>query len=123
MFDYFRGNENEQYLTLGIPMMLFRDDRLNGLSGSAKILYSLLLDKTSTSVENGWLDERNRVYVIYTIEEIANDLHCSPQKAVKSMKELREVGLVESVRRGLGQPNLIYVMNFALNKFRNEDTL
>jgi len=29
------------------------------------------------------------------------------------MKELKEVGLVTTVRQGLTKPNLIYVMNFA----------
>jgi len=41
------------------------------------------------------------------------DLNCWKEKASKLMKELRDIGLVKSVRRGLGKPNLTYVMNFA----------
>ena len=34
------------------------------------------------------------------------------KKAVNLMKDLTEAGLVESVRRGLGKPNIIYVKDF-----------
>jgi len=53
------------------------------------------------------------VYIIYTQASIMEDLNCGTEKATRLMKELKEIGLVETVRRGLGKPNLIYVMNFA----------
>ena len=113
MFDYFYNQENEQYLFLQIPKMLIKDPRFKNLSGDAKILYSLLLDRTSLSKKNDWTDDEGRVYIIYTLAEMMDDLNCYEQKALKSMKELKEIGLVETVRRGLNKPNLIYVMNFA----------
>jgi|GEM_PF-158848 len=113
MFDYFYNQENEQYLFLQIPKMLIKDPRFKNLSGDAKILYSLLLDRTSLSKKNDWTDDEGRVYIIYTQASIMEDLNCRTEKATRLMKELREIGLVETVRRGLGKPNLIYVMNFA----------
>lgn len=115
MFDYFYARENEQYLFLQMPWMLIKDDQFKSLSDSAKILYSLLVNRTSLSAKNGWVDEQGRVYIIYTQEEIMSDLNCWEKKATKSLKELREIGLIKSVRQGLGKPNIIYVMNFATN--------
>ena len=114
-FNYFYGSENEQYLFLQMPWMLIKDDNFKGLSDSSKILYSLFLNRTSLSAKNGWTDDEGRVYIIYTLKEIEQDLNCAEQKALKSMKELKDIGLVNTIRRGLTQPNIIYVMNFATN--------
>ena len=113
MFDYFYSNENEQYLFLQFPMMLINYENFNLLSNDAKVLYTLLLNRTSLSIKNNWKDEYGRVYIIYTINEITNKLNRSEKKAIKSMKELKDSGLVKTTRRGLNLPNLIYVMNFA----------
>ena len=112
-FDRFHANENEQYLFLPMPLMLIKDDSFKNLSDSAKILYSLLLNRTSLSSKNNWIDENGDVYIIYTLKEIEEDLNCCEQKALKSMKELKDIGLIESIRQGLNKPNIIYVMNFA----------
>ena len=112
-FDYFYTNENEQYIFLQLPMMLIKDERFKGLSDSAKILYSLLLNRTSLSKKNNWTDENGRIYIIYTLEELMIDLNCYQGKLNKSMTELKECGLIKTVRQGLSKPNLIYVMNFA----------
>ena len=112
-YDYFYEEENEQYLFLQMPMMLIKEPQFKGLSGDAKIAYSLFLNRTSLSRKNGWKDKEGRVYIIYTIEEIKKDLNCQQEKAIKLIKELREHNLVKTVQQGLGKPNLIYVMNFA----------
>lgn len=111
-FNYFYANENEQYLFLQMPMMLIKDDRFKKLSGDDKILYSLLLNRTALSAKNGWLDDEGRVYIIYTIDEIMNDLNCYQEKANKSMKALKEIGLIKTIRQGLTKPNLIYLLNW-----------
>ena len=35
----------------------------------------ILLDRMSLSIKNKWLDEENKVYIIYTIEEIMEVLN------------------------------------------------
>ena len=113
MYDYFYMHESEQYQFLQMPWLLIKDEQFKTISSDAKILYSLLLNRTSLSKKNGWLDELGRVYLIYTVDEIKDDLNCGRDKAMKSMQELTKKGLVETVRRGLGKPNLVYVKNFA----------
>lgn len=100
VFDYFYQNQNKQYIFLQLPHMLIKDDTIGKLSDSPKILYSLLLNMTSISSKNGWKDEQGMVYIIYTIEEMIKDLNCWEQKAVKVIKELKDIGIVKSVRRG-----------------------
>ena len=42
----------------------------------------------SLSIKNRWLDSEDRVYIIFTVEEIAELMNCGTQKAVKLVKEL-----------------------------------
>ena len=118
-FDYFRGMEAEQYSFYRVPKVLFTAECFKSLSCEAKVLYGLMLDRMSLSIKNRWFDEEDRVYIIFTVEEIAELLNCGTQKAVKLMKELdsnQGIGLIEKKRLGLGKPNVIYVKNFMLKE-------
>ena len=44
------------------------------ISQTAKLLYSLLLDRSTLSQKNKWLDDEGRIYIIYPIAEIAEIL-------------------------------------------------
>ena len=118
-FDYFHGMEAEQYSFYRVPKVLFTAECFKSLSCEAKVLYGLMLDRMSLSIKNRWLDEEDRVYIIFTVEEIAELLNCGTQKAVKLMKELdsnQGIGLIEKKRLGLGKPNVIYVKNFLVKE-------
>lgn len=99
--------------------MLIKDENFKGLSSDAKLLYELMLDRMSLSIKNGWFDDDNRAFIIYTIDNIMEDLGCGKDKAVKVVAELDQkkgIGLIEKVRRGLGKPAIIYVKNFIVSK-------
>ena len=85
----------------------------------------ILLDRMSLSVKNGWLDEQNRVFIIFTIEDVKRALCCADNKATKLLRELEKFGLIERKRRGLGKPSLVYVKNFSAESsksiFQNRD--
>ncbi len=124
-FDYYRGMEAEQYSFYRVPKILFTAECFKELSCEAKVLYGLLLDRMSLSMKNHWLDEEERVYIIFTVEEIAELLNCGTQKAVKLLKELdseKGIGLIEKKRLGLGRPNVIYVKNFLVQKNDEENS-
>ena len=115
-FDYYYGIEAEQFSFYRVPRLLIKDERFKGLSSDAKLLYGLMLDRMSLSMKNGWLDDENRAYIIYTVDAIMEDLGCAKATCVKIMKELdseKGIGLIEKKRRGLGKPDIIYVKNFA----------
>ena len=111
--DYFYGDQAEQFSFYRIPKVLFTDERFRGISAEAKVLYGILLDRMSLSRKNGWLDESDRVYIIFTLDEVMEAIGCAVQKAAKLLSELDEKsGLIERKRQGLGKPNVIYVKNF-----------
>lgn len=88
---------------------------MKAISAEAKILYGLMLDRMGLSMRNRWLDEENRVYIKYPMEEIMEDLGCGRNKAVALAAELdtvKGVGLIEKRRKGLGEASWIYVKNF-----------
>ena len=115
-FDYYYGIEAEQFSFYRVPRLLIKDERFKGLSSDAKLLYGLMLDRMALSMKNGWLDDENRAYIIYTVDAIMEDLGCSKPTCIKIMRELdydNGIGLIEKKRRGLGKPDIIYVKNFA----------
>ena len=113
-YEYFYGAQAEQFSFYRIPKALFTEPNFRELSTDAKVLYGILLDRMSLSLKNQWLDAQNKVYIIFTVEEIMDALNCANQKATRLMVELeKQAGLIERKRQGLGRPDLIYVKNFA----------
>ena len=113
-YEYFYGAQAEQFSFYRIPKALFTEPNFRELSTDAKALYGILLERMSLSLKNQWLDAQNKVYIIFTVEEIMDALNCANQKATRLMVELeKQAGLIERKRQGLGKPNLIYVKNFA----------
>ena len=113
-YEYFYGAHAEQFSFYRIPKALFTEPNFRELSTDAKVLYGILLDRMSLSLKNQWLDAQNKVYIIFTVEEIMDALNCANQKATRLMVELeKQAGLIERKRQCLGRPNLIYVKNFA----------
>mgnify|MGYP002602436886 FL=1 len=113
-YEYFYGAQAEQFSFYRIPKALFTEPNFRELSTDAKVLYGILLDRMSLSLKNQWLDAQNKVYIIFTVEEIMDALNCANQKATRLMVELeKQAGLIERKRQGFGRPNLIYVKNFA----------
>lgn len=114
-FDYYYGDESNQFSFYRIPRQLVTGERFKQLSTDAKLLYGLLLDRMGLSAKNGWYDGAGRVYIYYMLEEIQNDLRCAHGKAVKLLAELdkgKGFSLIERVKQGQGRPTKIYVKRF-----------
>ncbi len=79
------------------------------LSTSGKLLYTLLLNRTTLSQRNGWVSDAGFVYVIYTIGELAEDLGCSQRTVQNGLKELEQAGLLIRQRQGCNRANLLYL--------------
>ena len=110
---FFYGTQANQFAFYRIPKTLFADEQFRNLSIESKLLYGILLDRMELSARNNWLDDKGRVYIIFTIEEVMEHLGCANKKAVSLLAELeKKAGLIERKRQGLGKPNLIYVKNF-----------
>ncbi len=113
MNDYLYDVDEAQYSFVRVPKLLLQHEAYQRISSEAKLLYSLLLDRVGLSHKNGWRDKQNRIYIIYPIAEVMEEMNCGKNKAVQLLDELEQkAGLIERKRQGLGKPNLIYVKSF-----------
>ena len=77
------------------------------LSHTAKLLYTLLLDRATLSQKNNWIDAQGHIYVIYPLSNLAKDLGCCVSSVTRSFTELEKANLVERVRYGFSKPSHI----------------
>ena len=111
-FNYYYGSQADQFSFIRIPRVMLTEEAFSEVSLHAKVLYAVLLDRMSLSRKNGWLDDENRVFIIYQIGEIQEDLGFTKRKAMDLLAELEKFGLLEKKRRGHGLPNILYVKSF-----------
>ena len=80
------------------------------ISETTKLVYILLLDRTRLSMKNrDWQDESGRVFVRYTIPDLARDIGKGETTVKKALKQLVRQDLICKESLGAGQPNKIYV--------------
>ena len=77
------------------------------LSHTAKLLYTLLLDRATLSQKNNWIDTQGHIYVIYPLSHLAKDLGCCISSVTRSFSELENAQLVERIRSGFSKPSRI----------------
>lgn len=114
--EYFYQKDVQSLTFYKLPKVLFSDSRLKPLTNEAKILYTIMLDRVSLSIANGWLDDIGRVFIYYTVKESCDMLNKSDRHLSKILAELDDVkglGLIERKKQGLGRPDVIYVKNLA----------
>ena len=90
-----------------LPRFLPQDEALWGISNDAKVLYALLLDRTSISRQNGYVEPDGTIRLYFTLEQAQVKLHRSRQSATRIFRELECSGLIIRQKQGLGRPTLI----------------
>ena len=119
--NYFRNDDANQFSFFRIPRALMADEKYCGLSTDAKLLYGLMLDRMGLSIQNRWLDEQDRAFIYFTLEEAQGVLVCGHNKAVRIMSELEEYSLIERHRQGQGKPAKIYVKTISTENMEQDD--
>ena len=124
---YYHGDEIFDFVYVPIPLALIREAVFEKVSDSAKILYSLLLNRMGLSFKNSWEDKNKRTYIIYTEKEVMDILRIKPTTVRKLFKELSNIngtgiGLIKK-ERVLNKPSRIYVMNFREVQKKLEDLM
>lgn len=102
-----------------LPKFLIHNEEFKKLSSDAKILYSIMRDRHQLSLQNNWIDNDGYVFLIYSRENMMEDLQLSDKTITKAVKDLKKHGLIDEVRQGQGKPNLIYVMTVSLDYQQN----
>ena len=80
-----------------------------GISSTAMVVYAKLLNRANLSISNGRVDEVGRVYVLYRISDLAEEIGRSTSTIKEKINELVEAGLIEKRRADTGRANLIFV--------------
>lgn len=113
--EYITSYSANQYKFLPMPYMLIEHMAYKQLGSGPKILYTLMLNRLALSESNKerFTDEKGRLYIIYTVDQVMKAMNCSKPTAVKYIGELVEFGLIERVRSGQGKAARTYVKDFA----------
>lgn len=111
-FDFYYGEESEQYSFYSVPKMFFTCERFAALSAMSKLLYGFLLDRMSLSRKRNWIDDKNRAYIKYSLNAITKDMGVSKNSVIKYMRELQEFGLIMKYPNE-GMEDIIYVMDYS----------
>ena len=79
------------------------------LNHTAKMVYTLLLDRATLSQKNNWVDERGFVYVVFPISSLSDALQCSTMSIKRALRSLEDADLIERRRGRIAAPNSIFV--------------
>lgn len=79
------------------------------MNHTAKMVYTLLLDRATLSQKNNWVDERGFVYVVFPLSSLSEVLRCSTMSIKRALRSLENAGLIERKRGKLTVPNSIFV--------------
>lgn len=88
-------NSISDYLTVTTPLPQYlpypRFLLDTNLSHTAKLLYTLLLDRATLSQKNNWIDAQDRIYVVYPLSHLSKDLRCSISSVTRSFSGLDDL--------------------------------
>ena len=106
-------NSISDYLTVTTPLPQYlpyaRFLLDTDLSHTAKLLYTLLLDRATLSQKNNWVDERGFIYVIFPLSSLSKALRCSTMSIKRALRSLEDADLIERRRSRITVPNSIFV--------------
>jgi hypothetical protein len=114
--------QNKNHMTvpcLFVPEILFRDVRYRDLTITAKLLYSLLLERLEYAGVNGWVDAEGDFYVLYPKNELQKDLNCGRHRVDQAVQELQESAMV-LVMIDNGRPNRYYLYDITSSEGEKE---
>ena len=105
---------------LQVPKVLFQMEKYKNLSNTAKILYSLFLDRLKFAVQNGWVDHNGNLFVIYPKSEIKKDLNTTRYGVDQAVQELVQVGKLVRIIPNNGKANHFYINGIYENEMDKE---
>ena len=94
------GNLEEKEPYFQVPKSLFRSWREGKINSTAFSIYMLMLDRYKVSKKNKWKDEEGNFYIIYSYEELLENL-CIKNKNIlaDALKELEKLNLLKKRKR------------------------
>ena len=91
------------------------DEDYKDLSLRAKVMYMLIFDRRTLSIQNEWHDKNGDVFVYFTNQQFMVLLNCNEKTVIKAKKELQDFGLIKEERQGVNKPNRLYISGTVKN--------
>ena len=91
------------------------DEEYKDLSIRAKIMYMLIFDRRTLSIQNKWHDKNGDVFIYFTNQQFMELLNCNEKTVIKAKKELQDFGLIKEERQGVNKPNRLYISGTVKN--------
>ena len=108
-FNYLRGQQAEQFAYVNIPKALIHEEAFSDVSLEAVMLYGLILERMGMYRKNKWQDEQGRVYVLYPVKEIMEDMNRSETSVSQYLAEFEDAKLLERIQSAPGRPRKLYL--------------
>ena len=94
-FNYIYGKQAEQYDYLYIPKAFMKEETFKNMTASAKIMYALLMEKQQKSVEMGWIDTHDHVFIMVNVAAVSTELNWESFETIAAIEELEKFGLLK----------------------------
>ena len=108
---------------LQVPKVLFQMEKYKNLSNTAKILYSLFLDRLKFAVQNGWVDHNGDLFVVYPKSEMKKNLNMTRYGVDQAVQELVQVGKLVRIVQNDGKANHFYINDIYENEMEEESMM
>lgn len=98
-------------------IFMVKESKYSSLSAMAKLTYGILADRNSISIENGWIDDEQRVFFLFNQLDLCEVLGVKDPKSVRRyIKELEIMNLIYTVRQGVNLPNRLYLLQVEVSE-------
>ena len=112
---------SERYYKL--PKTLFESPVYEDMRLDSKVSYAFLRDRLELSLKNNWVDDKGRLYLIYSNTELMKILNCSKSTLLRIKKQLAEYGLMKEVQQSNSKngtlANKIYLGSLVADDYFN----
>ena len=108
---------------LQVPKVLSQMEKYKNLSNTAKILYSLFLDRLKFAVQNGWVDHNGDLFVVYPKSEMKKNLNMTRYGVDQAVQELVQVGKLVRIIPNNGKANHFYINDIYENEMEEESMM
>ena len=108
---------------LQVPKVLFQMEKYKNLSNTAKILYSLFLDRLKFAVQNGWVDHNGDLFVVYPKSLMKKNLNMTRYGVDQAVQELVQVGKLVRIIPNNGKANHFYINDIYENEMEEESMM
>ena len=85
------------------------DEEYKRLNLRAKVVYMLIFDRRTLSIQNKWHDKNGDIFVYFTNKQFMNLLNCDEKTVIKAKRDLQDFGLLKEVQQGVNKPNRLYI--------------